>query len=77
VSDGLILLWVLGRLIGQDAIDHADGFVADRHEGPLSGTFAGGVGLASLRGGFAMCSMRDEPQDILIEPMSQVGAAHV
>src|SRR5262249_36610344 len=47
-GDTLVLLWVIGHMIRQDAIDHADGFVTDRDESPLSCAFPRGLVLASL-----------------------------
>jgi hypothetical protein len=73
----LVLLWGIGRTIGQDAIDHADGFVTDSDERPLSGTFPRRLLLSSLIVGGEMRLMRDQPQGIVIEPVSEVGTAHV
>ena len=52
-------------------------FVADRYEGPLSRTFPRRLLLSSLIVGFEMRLMRDQPQGIVIEPISEVGTAHV
>jgi len=43
LRDRLVLLWVIGRLIREEAEDHADNFVADRNQGPLAGPFARGL----------------------------------
>ena len=64
-------------MIRQDAIDHADGFVTDRDESPLSRSFPRGLVLAALIVGLEMRLMRDQPQGIVIEPVSQVGTAYV
>ena len=64
-------------MIRQDAIDHADGFVTDRDESPLSRSFPRGLVLASLIVGLEMRLMRDQPQGIVIEPVSQIGTAYV
>jgi hypothetical protein len=64
-------------MIRQDARDHADGFVTDRDEGPLARPFPRRLVLASLLVGFAMRLMRDEPQGLVIEPISEGGTAHV
>src|SRR5262252_2949259 len=76
-GDTLVLLWVIGHMIRQDAIDHADGFVTDRDESPLSCSFPRRLVLASLIVGLEMRLMRDQPQGIVIEPVSQVGTAYV
>ena len=64
-------------MIGQDAIDHPDEFVTHGHQSALSCAFARRLVLSSFVIGFEMCIMRDEPQGIMIEPVSQVGAAYV
>jgi hypothetical protein len=64
-------------MIRQDAIDHAEGVVTDRHEGTLSCPFARGLLRATLVRRPTMRGMHDEPQSIMIEPMSEGGAAHV
>lgn len=76
-GNAFVLLWVIRRMIRQDAIEHADGFVTDRHEGTLSCPFARGLLLATLVICPEMRVMRDETQGIMLEPMSEVGAAHV
>jgi hypothetical protein len=63
--------------VGQDAIDHAEGLVTDRQKGTLSGSFARGWLLATVGICPAMRGRRDEPQGIMIKPLSEVGAAHV
>jgi hypothetical protein len=64
-------------MIRQDARAQAEGVVTDRYEGPWSRTFARRLLLASLIGGFEMRLMRDQPHSIVIEPVSEVGTAHV
>src|SRR5439155_17863331 len=76
-GDALVLLWVIRGMISQDAIDHADGFVTDRDEGPLARTFPRRLLLASLIVGLERRLMRDQPHRIVIEPISQIGTAHV
>lgn len=77
LSDLLILVWCVCRMIGQDAIDHADDFVTDGHQGALSCTFARRLCLSSFVIGFEMRVMCDEPQSIMIESMSEVGTSDV
>jgi hypothetical protein len=64
-------------MLAQDAINHADGFVTDRDEGPLARTFPRRLLLASLIVGLERRLMRDQPHRLVIEPISQIGTAHV
>jgi hypothetical protein len=64
-------------MIRQDTIDHAEGFVTDRYEGPLARTFPRRLLLASLIVGCEVRLMRDQPHGIVGEPVSEVGTAHV
>lgn len=73
----LVLLWGIGRMIGQEAIDHADDFVTDGSERSLARPFPWRLVLASLLVGGKMRRMRHKPQGIVREPVSEVGTAQV
>ena len=64
-------------MIRQDPIDHAYRLVAHSQQGALPGSFARRLVFAPLIIVFAMWLMRDEPQGIVLEPMSEVRTPHV
>ena len=74
-GDRLVLCWCIRGRIAQDAIEHADDFVTDGHQGALSCAFAGGLVLATCIIALQMGLMRDEPQGVVREPVPQVGTA--
>jgi hypothetical protein len=64
-------------MISQDPIDHTYRLVAHSQQGALPGSFARRLVLAPLIIVFEMWLMRDEPQGIVIEPISEIGTTHV
>ena len=64
-------------MIRQEARDHADRLVTHSHQGALPGSFARGLVLAPLRIGGARWIVRNEPQSVVVEPMSEGATPHV
>jgi len=63
-------------MISQAPIDHTYRLGAHSPQGALPGSFARRLVLAPLIIVFAMWLMRDEPQGIVIEPISEIGTTH-
>src|SRR5262245_4519816 len=64
-------------MIRQEPIDHAYRLIAHSQQGALPGSCARRLVFAPLIIVVAMWVMRDEPQGIVIEPMSEVRTPHV